>query len=465
MVDDRGRIVMLNAEAERLFGYERAELIGETVDRLVPERFRSAHPSHRGAFMGAPRARSMGAGRELYGLRKDGAEVPVEIGLNPIVTADGTYVLSSIVDITERRQAEEKFRLAVEASPSGIVMVDDRGTIVLVNAETERMFGYPMGELIGKSVDVLVPARFRGQHAYHRQSFAMAPEARTMGTGRDLFGLRRDGTELPVEVGLNPIQTPQGRLVLSTIVDITARKQTERALATQAQELARSNEELEQFAYVASHDLQEPLRMISSYTELLADRYADALGDDAKRYIAYAQDGAERMRGLIDDLLAYSRVRTRGRALVATDASGALALALRNLRVAIRESSAEIEADLDGVAVLADETQLAQVFQNLIANSIKFRRDAPPRIEIGAHRDGGVVTFAVQDNGIGVDPQYAERIFQMFERLHTREEYEGSGIGLALCHRILDRHGGTIWIESDGREGAQFFFTLRAAPS
>jgi PAS domain S-box-containing protein len=465
MVDDAGLIVMLNAEAERLFGYERVELIGESVDRLVPKRFRGAHPSHRGAFMAAPQARAMGAGRELFGRRKDGTEVPVEIGLNPIETAEGTYVLSSIVDITERRQAEERFRLAVEASPSGIVMVDGSGTIVLVNAETERMFGYPTGELIGESVDVLVPARFRGQHGHHRQSFAMAPEARTMGTGRDLYGLRRDGSELPVEVGLNPIETPQGRLVLSTIVDITSRKQTERALATQAQELARSNEELEHFAYVASHDLQEPLRMISSYTELLASRYADELDDTAKRFIAYAQDGAARMRGLIDDLLTYSRVRTRGGELVAVDASVSLALALQHLRVAIEESDAAIEADIGDVLVLADQSQLTQVFQNLISNSIRFRRESVPRIHITAHRDGSVVTFAVRDNGIGVDPQYAERIFQMFERLHTREEYEGSGIGLALSHRILDRHGGRIWIESDGREGSTFFFTLRAAPS
>jgi len=465
MVDDDGRIVMLNAEAERLFGYARAELIGESVDRLVPARLRDAHPDHRGAFMGSPRARAMGAGRELYGVRKDGSEVPVEIGLNPIETAEGTYVLSSIVDITERRQAELKFRLAVEASPSGIVMVDATGTIVLVNAETERMFDYPTGELVGKSVDVLVPERFRGQHAHHRQSFAMAPQARTMGTGRDLYGLRRDGTELPVEVGLNPIDTPQGRLVLSTIVDITSRKLSEQALATQAQELARSNEELEQFAYVASHDLQEPLRMISSYTELLGSRYADDLDEDAKRFIAYAQDGAARMRGLIDDLLAYSRVRTRGRELVATDASVALTLALKDLRVAIRESDAEIVVDLDAPPVLADQSQLSQVFQNLRSNALKFRGEARPRVEVSARREGDTVTFAVADNGIGVDPGYTERIFQMFERLHTRDEYEGSGIGLALCHRILDRHDGKIWMESDGREGSTFFFTLRAAPA
>lgn len=462
MIDGRGEIVMLNAEAERLFGYSRDELVGKRIDVLVPARFRDAHPDLRASFMHAPKTRAMGAGRELYGVRKDGTEVPVEIGLNPIDTPNGTFVLSSIVDITERRQAEEKFRLAVDASPSGIVMVDATGTLVLVNAETERMFGYPSGELIGLSVDVLVPSRFRGQHAHHRSSFADAPEARTMGTGRDLYGLRKDGTEFPVEVGLNPIETDEGRLVLSTIVDITERKLAEEALTSQAGELARSNEELEQFAYVASHDLQEPLRMVSSYTELLAERYGEQLDDKAARYIEHAQDGARRMRGLIDDLLAYSRVRTRGGKLVPTHAEHSLARALQNLSISVRESDAQIEHDLGDVWVMADQTQLSQVFQNLISNSIKFRRGRP-HVTIRANREGQSYVLSVRDEGIGIAPEHCERIFQMFERLHTRSSYPGTGIGLALCKRIIDRHGGRIWVESDGSTGSTFLFTLAAA--
>ena len=463
MIDAAGRIVLSNAEAERLFGYSRDELVGTRIDVLVPARFRDGHPDHRASFMRAPRARAMGAGRELYGVRKDGREVPVEIGLNPIETPSGTFVLSSIVDITGRRQAEEKFRLAVAASPSGIVMVDAGGTIVLVNAETERMFGYASGELTGKSVDALVPARFRGQHAHHRSSFADAPEARTMGTGRDLYGLRKDGTEFPVEVGLTPIETDEGRLVLSTIVDITERKLAEDALSSQARELARSNEELEQFAYVASHDLQEPLRMVSSYTELLAERYGDQLDEKGARYIEHAQDGAKRMRGLIDDLLAYSRVRTRGGELVPTLAEPSLRRAMQNLSIACRESNAIIDAYLDDVCVLADQTQLSQVFQNLLSNSIKFRRDEQPRITVRAHREGRSFVFSVRDDGIGIAPEHSERIFQMFERLHTRTAYAGTGIGLALCKRIIDRHGGRIWVESDGSTGSTFLFTLSAS--
>ncbi|MFW5921519.1 MAG: PAS domain S-box protein, partial [Polyangiales bacterium] len=462
MVDERGSIVMVNAETERLFGYDREELIGTSIEVLVPRRSRDAHPGLRAGFLRAPETRAMGAGRELYGLRKDGREIPVEIGLNPIRTEDGLFVLSSIVDITERKEAEQKFRLAVEASPSGIVMVDGGGTIVLVNRETERMFGYDREELVGESVDVLVPRRARSQHAHDRDHFLRAPEARAMGSGRDLHGLRKDGTEFPVEIGLNPIRTPDGPLVLSTIVDITGRKHAEDALAERTAELARSNAELEQFAYVASHDLQEPLRMIASYTELLAKRYADQLDERAAKYIGYAQDGAARMRRLIEDLLAYSRVRTRGRAPQRVAASRCLTQALENLRLQIRETGASVEQG-ELPSVLADETQLTEVFQNLLSNALKFRGEDPPRIRVWAERQDGHACFYVEDNGIGVSAEHAERIFQVFERLHTRDEYPGTGIGLALCKRVIERHGGHIGVRSEPGGGATFWFTLPVA--
>lgn len=459
MVDAKGAIILLNAEGERLFGYSRSELIGRSIEVLVPPRFRSSHPSHRFGFIDAPESRAMGAGRELYGLRKDGTEVPVEIGLTPIHTQEGTVVLSSIVDVTERRLAEERFRLAVEAAPSGMVMVDEAGTIVLANAETERMFGYRPGELIGSQIELLVPRRYRGKHEQYRAGFNASPEARRMGAGRDLFGLRKDGTELAVEVGLNPIETDRGKLILSTIVDITARKRAELELAEQSRELSRSNQELEQFAYVASHDLQEPLRMVSSYTSLLADRYRDALDDEARQFIDFAQEGAERMRQLISDLLAYSRVRTRGRELAPIDVEACFGVAVRNVRAAIEESGAVLTGVPKGT-VLGDHSQLVAVFQNLLSNAIKFSRGTPS-IAISSRTEGGRWTCAIRDEGIGVPPQHAERVFQMFDRLHTREEYAGTGIGLAICKRVVERHGGTIWVESDGEHGSTFVFTLR----
>ena len=230
MVNPEGKIILVNAHTEKLFGYGRDELIGQALEMLVPERFRTRHPEYRSGFFANPQVRSMGVGRDLFGRRKDGSEFPVEIGLNPIKTDEGLVVLSAIVDITERKKAEERFRQAVESAPNGMVMINPEGTIVLVNAQTERLFGYDRAELLGHSVELLVPERFRSKHPDNRAGFFANPQVRSMGVGRDLFGRRKDGSEFPVEIGLNPIKTDDGLLVLSAIVDITERKNAEDAL-------------------------------------------------------------------------------------------------------------------------------------------------------------------------------------------------------------------------------------------
>ncbi|HTP27331.1 MAG TPA: ATP-binding protein [Anaeromyxobacteraceae bacterium] len=227
-------------------------------------------------------------------------------------------------------------------------------------------------------------------------------------------------------------------------------------------ELTRSNAELEQFAYVASHDLQEPLRMVSSYSQLLQQRYEDQLDDRARKYIHYAVDGANRMQRLIQDLLSYSRVGSRGETMVATDSHSALGEAIRNLSAVIEKSQALVTND-DLPRVLAHRSQLVQLFQNLIGNAIKFHGPQAPRVHVAARRERGRWAFAVRDNGIGIEPQHFQRIFLIFQRLHSREQYAGTGIGLALCKRIVERHGGQIWVESQPGEGSAFFFTLRTA--
>jgi len=238
MIDRAGNIAMINTQAERLFGYSPAELVGQPVEMLVPERFRSHHPELRRAFFADPRPRPMGAGRDLYGLKKDGSEFPVEIGLNPIETDEGTMVLSAIViDIAARkaaelalRESEQRFRLVVEAAPNAVVMIDRAGKIVMVNTQAERLFGYSRAELVGQPVEMLVPERFRNHHPELRKTFFADPRPRPMGAGRDLYGLKKDGSEFPVEIGLNPIETDEGTMVLSAIVDITARKAAALAL-------------------------------------------------------------------------------------------------------------------------------------------------------------------------------------------------------------------------------------------
>jgi PAS domain S-box-containing protein len=250
------------------------------------------------------------------------------------------------------------------------------------------------------------------------------------------------------------------------IGQLMARRQAEaatreafQALESKTRELTRSNEELQQFAYVASHDLQEPLRMISSYTQLLGRRYGDRLDGDAQEFMAYIVDGAARMKQLIEDLLAYSRVGTRGKDFQEIDSGASLARALANLRASIESSGAAVTHDAMP-AVLADGAQLAQVFQNLVGNAIKFRGAEAPRIHVHAEATDTVWVFTVKDNGIGLDTQYAERIFMMFQRLHNKAEYPGTGIGLAIVKKIVERHGGRIWVESEPGKGSTFGFTI-----
>jgi PAS domain S-box-containing protein len=460
IADSAGRIVMANAEIERMFGYSRQELIGQSIDVLVPPRACPTHTPFRGEFVANPE------GREVSGLHKAGNEFPVEVRLNPIETTDGLMVLNVIVDVSERKRvdaekkiAQEQFRLAVEACPSGMVMVDRLGQIVMVNAEIERMFGYTRQELIGHSVDILVPPRARSTHPQFRSEFVVSPGTRAMGVGRDLSGLRKDGREFPVEVALNPIETSAGLVVLSVIVDISERKAVEQALAQQTKELQRSNAELEEFAYVAAHDLQEPLRMIASYTELLCQRYEGRLDDKADKYIHYAVDGAKRMQRLINDLLTYSRVGTPGKSAQPIQSGAVLRRVLESMRDKLEEAQADVVCGVLPM-VRADETQLGQLFQNLISNALKFRSERPPRIKLDAVDRNAEWIFSVEDNGIGIDRQYADRIFQMFQRLHERGKYEGSGIGLAIAKKIVQRHGGRIWFESLLGMGTTFYFTL-----
>ncbi len=256
-------------------------------------------------------------------------------------------------------------------------------------------------------------------------------------------------------------ELPEEHLIYAAARDITLRRQSEEKLKQQAEELVRSNKELEQFAYVASHDLQEPLRMVSSYVQLIARRYQGQLDQEADEFIAYAVEGANRMKTLINDLLSFSRVGTRGKELVSISLETAFEHALANLKMRIEENGVAITHD-PLPQVMADDGQMAQLFQNLIGNAIKFHSEAPPRIHVGVRRQGGFWLLSVKDNGIGIDPQFSERIFTIFQRLHSREEYEGTGIGLAICRKIVERHGGRIWIESQPGQGATFFFTLLA---
>ena len=457
-----GIVTSWNPGAERLYGYTAEEMIGQSVELIVPEEQRAERRDSIDRLCRGDNLPSL----DTVLRTKSGR--PIEVSIAPSLIRNysgeplGVLVIAS--DITEQRQAEKRFRLAVESSPTGMIMIRSNGIIVLINAEVERMFGYAKDELLGQSVDVLVPERHRNGHGEFRAEYTLEPESRAMGAGRDLFARRKDGSEFPVEIGLNPIPQPGEPLILASVVDISERKAVQQELERQKAELERSNADLEQFAYVASHDLKEPLRMVASYTSLLAERYKSQLDERANKYIDYAVEGAKRMQQLISDLLDFSRVGTHAKPLEPVDTNVLVAKVIRGLRAIITDNGANVtHGELP--VVNADETQLGMVFQNLIGNAVKFRAERAPEVRIDARYSDNHWLFSVADNGIGIDKQYSSRIFQMFQRLHERGKYDGSGIGLAIVKKIVERHGGQVWFDSVPGEGTTFYFTVPAMPT
>jgi PAS domain S-box-containing protein len=467
VVNQSGEIVLLNVQAEKQFGYSRDELVGQKVTNIIPKGFAERLIADGTRTATEALAQQIGTGIELIARRKNRSEFPIEIMLSPLESAEGTLVTAAIRDITVRKDAEKhlaqmegRYRGLLEAAPDAMVVVNQGGEIVLLNVQAEKQFGYSRDELVGQKVTNIIPEGFAERLIADALRSVEDALAQQIGTGIELTGRRKNRSEFPIEIMLSPLESAEGILVTAAVRDITTRKRDEAHLVDKVEELKRSNEELAQFAYIASHDLQEPLRMVASYTQLLARRYKGKLDSDADEFIAFAVDGASRMQRLIQDLLAYSRVGTKGMELVPVSSEEALQQALINLRSAIVESGAIVTHD-PLPSVLADETQLTQLFQNLVGNAIKYQSPGIPRVHISAAKNGGKKwTFSVKDNGLGIDPQYFDKIFGMFQRLHKREEFAGTGIGLAICKKIVERHGGAISVESAPGNGSTFRFAL-----
>jgi PAS domain S-box-containing protein len=392
----------------------------------------------------------------------------------PFTDAEGAPLIMEIgIDVTAHKQTQKALRSAslysrslLEASLDPLVTISPEGKITDVNEATTKVTGIARDQLVGTDFSSYFTEPEKARESY-QQVFAKG-----FVTDYPLTIHHQDGRLTDVLYNASVYKDTHGNVlgVFAAARDITERKRIEAELARhrehleelvlqRTEALARSNRDLEQFAYVASHDLQEPLRAVAGFAGLLQQRYQGKLDEKADSYISLAIDGATRMQTLIGDLLSYSRVGTKGKAMEPTDARRSVQDALTNLQASIGESGAVIQVD-PLPTVWADAVQLTQLFQNLIANAIKFHSDRPPEIQVGARREQDAWRFWVRDNGIGIEPQYAERIFLIFQRLHTRKTYPGTGIGLAICKKIVECYRGSIWVESQPGQGSTFYFTL-----
>ena len=463
IVDQTGTILLVNSQTEKLFGYPRAELLGQAVEVLVPPRFRSKHPGHRNQYFAEPRPRGMGAGLELYGLRKNGDEFPVEISLSPLETPEGLIVSGSIRDLTERRRAEAKFRGLLESAPDAIVIVNQTGRIVLINSQTERLFGYARGELLGQPIEILVPQRFRPQHAGDRDGYFDEPRVREMGAGLDLFGIRRNGDEFPVEISLSPLETEDGLLVSSSIRDVTDRKRAERTLQEKNVELERASQAKDRFLASMSHELRTPLNAIIGFTGTLLMRLPGPLTADQEHQLQTVRSSARHLLSLINDLLDLAKIES-GKVEIDTE-SIACQLVLNDVVTTLRPLAEvkglmfELSMPAQDVMVRTDRRAFSQIMLNLANNAIKFTEAGLVRLEVSAN--SGFVEVRVIDSGVGIKAEDQQKLFKAFSPVAaaTRRS-DGTGLGLHLSQKLAELLGGSISFSSEFGRGSTFTLSL-----
>jgi PAS domain S-box-containing protein len=462
-----GAILHTNSHFDQLFGYRAGELAGKSVEVLVPDEIAAVHPELREAFFELPTDRSMGTGRDLFGKHKDGRRIPVEVGLKPILDDSDTssLVLVSVVDITERKNGENRVRLALDASASAMIMIDEHGRIVLTNASADSMFGYPQDALIGRPIEDLVPERMRRKHGVYRTSYLNVPTKRSVISKRELYALRRDKSEFPAEIGLTPIDGPDGRRVVATINDITERKEREDTIRQKNAALTHLNEELTQFAYSASHDLKAPLASIAGALRICTEDLRSGNTDEVFDTLSRTQHMAERLAQRIEDMLSLALADHGDDHLGHVSIPELVDDIWKTIHDRARDGDARFRTDYrHRDPVLTVPVRLSAIVENLLSNAWQYRDRTKklPEITVETRSTADTLTLTVRDNGVGIPKDCHHKVFKLFQRF-SRDDTTGSGLGLAIVQKNARQLGGKVTFESSPA-GSAFTVTLPSRP-
>lgn len=474
-IDERGNIQSFNRAAERIFQYRSEEVIGKNVKTLMPNPYHSEHDQYLSNYLTSGDKKVIGVGREVSAKRKDGSVFPMELGVNEMNVEGRRMFVGTIRDISERKKSEaariaeaNRLQSVLNTVLDGLITIDQWGAVHSFNPAAEKIFLYSAEEVIGKNVKLLMPNPYHDGHDQYLRNYLGTGNKKVIGAGRQVMAKRKDGSVFPIELGVNEMGIEGERMFVGTIRDISERVASEKAIRTYLEQLKRSNQELDDFAYIASHDLKEPLRGLSNNALFLEEDFHDVLDDGGKRRLGRMRYLCKRLEQLVDDLLYYSRLGRQDLAVQSANPNELIEDIVILMEGSLSEANAEVITPKVLPNIVCDVPRITEVFRNLITNAVKYNDKPHKIIEVGVIDEQSVenqershLTFYVKDNGIGIEEAFYHDVFRIFKRLNSEsDDVKGTGVGLTFVQKIIERHGGKIWIESQVGIGTVFYFTL-----